>query len=150
MQLPPVLISDIDGTIAFIATDDVGSPVRLFNDFAQSGSDIPNQKVISLIKAWYSLTTEPEIYFVTNRDVRWRDVTVRWLIKIFPPAEYDWVLRMRPTNDLFSSAAGVKENHLADEIIKYYRVEQVWEDDNDCISMYKLHDLLVFDAKETW
>jgi hypothetical protein len=150
VQLSPVLISDLDGTIAFIATDDVGSPVRLFNDFAQSGSDIPNQKVVSLIKAWYSLMEDSEIYFVTNRDARWRDVTVRWLVKLFPPGEYSWTLRMRPTNDSLSSAAGAKENHLVGEIMKYYSVHQVWEDDKDCILMYKLHDLLVFDAKETW
>jgi hypothetical protein len=149
-KLPPVLISDIDGTIAFIAPDEVGGPTRLFNDFARSDEDIPNQKVVSLIKAWYSLTGDPKIYFVTNRDARWHDVTTRWLMRLFPPADYNWVLRMRPTNDPFSSAAGVKENHLVDEILPRYRVEQVWEDDNDCILMYKINELLVFDAKETW
>jgi len=149
-KLTPALISDIDGTIAFISTDELGSPIRLFNDFANSDSDIPNRKVIDLIKAWYSLTSEPWIYFVTNRDVKWRDVTIRWLIKIFPPLQYNWTLRMRPTNDPFSSASGVKEYFLVDEIMRYYSVQQVWEDDEECILMYKAHDLLVFDAKETW
>jgi hypothetical protein len=146
--LSPVLISDIDNTIAFL-NPDVPTP-RLPHDFSRSEEDTPNQNVIGLVKAWYSLTEDPRIYFVTNRDVKWRDVTIRWLIKLFPPASYKWTLRMRPNDDLFSSAAGIKEGHLVNEIMKYYSVQQVWEDDPDCITMYRLHDLVVMDAKETW
>ena len=149
-KLPRVLISDIDQTIAFLPVDALGQPTRTFNDFAKSEGDVLNQKVAGLIKAWYSLSVDPTIYFVTNRDVRWRDVTLRWLTKNFSPVTYSWVLRMRPSNNLFSSAARVKEHHLVDEIMSRYNVKQVWEDDPDCIAMYQSHGLLVFDAKETW
>lgn len=149
-NLPLALISDIDNTIAFISLDDEKNLSRDFNDFAKSVDDVPNQKVVGMIRAWYSLTENPTIYFVTNRDVKWRDVTVRWLVRFFPPASYKWVLRMRPNNDLYSSAASVKEGHLVNEIAKKYSVNQVWEDDDDCIAMYKYYGLLVFDAKETW
>ena len=149
-NLPPVLISDIDRTIAFISPDEDKQPTRAFNDFAKSLYDVPNEKVVSLVRAWYSLTENPTIYFVTNRDVKWRDVTVRWLVRVFPPASYRWVLRMRPSNDLYSSAAAVKEGHLVNEIVKKYSVQQIWEDDPECILMYQAHGLLVFDAKETW
>jgi len=140
-NLPLVLISDIDHTIAF------PDPAREFMDCE---SDIPNEKVIALIKAWYSLSENPTIYFVTNRGVGWRDVTVRWLIKQFSPGSYKWALRMRPSNDFYSSAASIKEGHLLDEIAKKYSVQQVWEDDPDCILMYRSHSLTVLDAKETW
>ena len=147
--LPPVLISDIDNTIAFI---NISTPesARKFPDFARSNEYVSNQKVVQLIKAWYSLTSDPTIYFVTNRDVKWRDVTIRWLIKLFPPASYKWTLRMRPNDDLFSSAAAIKEGHLVNEIMKYYSVQQVWEDDDECIAMYRSHELMVLDAKATW
>ena len=147
---PPVLISDIDNTIAFLSPQQEGNPARDTNDFSKSESDLPNQKTIGLIEAWYSLTENPTIYFVTNRAVGWRDVTVRWLIKYFPPTRYKWVLRMRPANDFFSSAASVKEAHLVNEIEKKFSVSQVWEDDPECILMYRSHDLVVLDAKETW
>jgi hypothetical protein len=149
-NLPLALISDIDRTIAFIPLNESQKSTRDFNDFAKSDSDVPNQKVIELIKAWYSLTESPTIYFVTNRDVKWRDVTVRWLVKFFPTANYKWVLRMRPNDDLYSSAAGIKEDHLVNEIMKYYSVQQVWDDDDECIAMYRSHGLVVLDAKETW
>ena len=149
-NLPPVLISDIDMTIAFISPDENGNPSRVFNDFAKSDQDVPNQKVVGVIKAWYSLTENPTIYFVTNRAVGWRDVTVRWLVKVFPPAQYKWVLRMRPANDFFSTAATIKEAHLVNEIAKKYSVKQVWEDDDECILMYRSYGLVVLDAKETW
>lgn len=148
-NLPLTLISDIDNTIAFISPDDEGLS-RDSKDFSKSMDDIPNQKVIGLIKAWYSLSESPTIYFVTNRDVKWRDVTVRWLVRVFPPASYKWVLRMRPSNDVYSTAASVKEGHLVNEIAKKHSVSQVWEDDSECILMYKTYGLLVFDAKETW
>jgi hypothetical protein len=149
-NLPACLISDIDMTIAFIAPDENGSPSRALNDFSKSLSDVPNEKVVGLIKAWYSLTENPTIYFVTNRAVGWRDVTVTWLVRIFPPANYKWVLRMRPANDFFSTAATIKEAHLVNEIAKKYTVQQVWEDDDDCIAMYRSYGLVVLDAKETW
>ena len=149
-NLPLVLISDIDNTIAFLSVDESGKPTRDHLDFSKSDQDTPNQKVIGLIKAWYSLSENPTIYFVTNRAVGWRDVTVRWLVKYFPPSNYRWTLRMRPANDFFSSAASIKEGHLVDEITKKYSVQQVWEDDPDCILMYRSHDLVTMDAKETW
>jgi len=149
-NLPLALISDIDGTIAFMSMDDSGKPTRDFMDFSKSESDVPNQKVIGLIRAWYSLSESPTIYFVTNRTVAWRDVTVRWLIKFFPPSSYRWTLRMRPANDFVSSAAAVKEVHLVNEIVKKFSVNQVWEDDDDCILMYRSRGLMVLDAKETW
>lgn len=149
-NLPPVLISDIDNTIAFLPMDEEGNPKRHTLDFSKSDDDILNRKVAELIKAWYSLTENPTIYFVTNRAVGWRDVTVRWLVKYFPPSSYRWTLRMRPANDFYSSAASIKEGHLVDEIAKKYSVQQVWEDDPECILMYRSHGLVVMDAKETW
>jgi hypothetical protein len=149
-NLPLALISDIDLTIAFIPLNEEGGLARSFNDFAKSGDDVPNNKVVALIKAWYDLTESPTIYFVTNRDVKWRDVTVRWLVRFFPPASYKWVLRMRPANDFYSSAAAIKEAHLVNEISKKHSVQQVWEDDDECIAMYRSHGLTTLDAKETW
>lgn len=149
-NLPPALISDIDNTIAFLPLGADSKPTREFNDFSKSDADVPNQKVIELIKAWYSMTENPTIYFVTNRAVGWRDVTVRWLVKSFSPGSYRWVLRMRPANDFYSSAASIKEGHLVDEIAKKYSVQQVWEDDPECILMYRANGLVVMDAKETW
>ena len=148
-NLPIALISDIDNTIAFISTTE-GVPSRNFNDFAKSLDDVPNGKVVSLIKAWYSLSESPTIYFVTNRDVKWRDVTTRWLVRYFSPAQYKWILRMRPSNDLFSTAAAAKEAHLVNEIAKKHSVQQVWEDDPECIEMYRSYNLVVMDVKETW
>ena len=149
-NLPLVLISDIDNTIAFLPLDEGGEPTRDPIDFSKSENDVPNQKTIGLIEAWYSLSENPTIYFVTGRAVGWRDVTVRWLIKYFPPTRYRWVLRMRPANEFSSSAASVKESHLVNEIEKKFSVSQVWEDDPECILMYRSHDLIVLDAKETW
>lgn len=149
-NLPLLLISDIDNTIAFLPMDENSKPTRDFNDFAKSLDDVPNEKVIGLIKAWYSLSEGQTIYFVTNRAVGWRDVTVRWLIKYFPPTQYKWVLRMRPANDFYSSAASIKEGHLVNEIEKKFTVHQVWEDDPECILMYRSHGLTTLDAKETW
>jgi hypothetical protein len=142
-NLPPVLISDIDHTIAWPNRDE-------FMDFSKSENDIPNEEVIAKIKEWYSSTEKPTIYFVTNRAVGWRDVTVRWLIKYFPPSQYRWTLRMRPANDFYSSPASIKEDFLLDEISKKYSVHQVWEDDDECILMYQTYSLTVFDAKGTW
>jgi hypothetical protein len=149
-NLPPVLISDIDNTIAFLPLDAKGQPTRDFMDFSKSEDDVVNAKVVGLIRAWYSLTENPTIYFVTNRAVGWRDVTVRWLIKIFPPSSYRWNLRMRPANDFVSTAGEAKEQHLVNDIAKKFSVSQVWEDDDECILMYKSYGLLVFDAKDTW
>jgi len=149
-NLPPVLISDIDNTIAFLPFDEKGTPARGVTDFSKSDNDIPNEKVMGLVKAWYSLTENPTIYFCTGRSAEWRDITVRWLVRYFPPSAYRWVLRMRPANDPFSSAASIKEGHLVNEIVKKYAVKQVWEDNPDCILMYRSHGLVVMDAKETW
>ena len=142
-NLPPALISDIDHTIAFPTREE-------FMDFSKCDSDVPNQIAIGVIKAWYAQAEKPTIYFVTNRAAGWRDDTVRWLIRFFPPGDYKWVLRMRPSNDFFSSPASIKEGFLVDEISKKHSVEQVWEDDDECILMYKTHGLLVQDAKETY
>lgn len=149
-NLPPVLISDIDNTIAFLPPDGPDKPTRHVLDFSRSDEDVPNQKVIGLIKAWYSLTENPTIYFVTGRSVAWRDITVRWLVRQFPPGVYLWALRMRPANELNAPASVVKEAHLVNEITKKYSVKQVWEDDPECILMYLANGLLVMDAKETW
>jgi hypothetical protein len=143
-NLPAALISDIDHTISFPA------PTREFMDFSKSLDDIPNNKVIALIKEWYSSTEKPTIYFVTNRAVGWRDVTVRWLVQFFPPAQYRWVLRMRPANDFVSLPWQVKEDHLVKDIAKKHSIKQVWEDDDECIAMYRHYRLTVFDAKDTW
>lgn len=141
---PVVLISDIDHTISF------PDPSREFMDFSKSESDTPNVPVIRAILDWYAQAEKPTICFVTNRTGARRDVTVRWLIRFFPAGEYKWILRMRPPNDFYSSAAEVKEEHLTLDIAKKYSVQQVWEDDDECIAMYKMYGLTVFDAKETW
>jgi hypothetical protein len=143
-NLPAALISDIDHTISF------NGPSRDFNDFAKSEDDVPNEEVIALIKEWYTLTEKPTIYFVTNRDVKWRDVTTRWLVKYFPPAQYKWLIRMRPSNDLISTAWMIKEAHLVNDIAKKCSVQKVLEDDDVCIAMYRSYGLVVLDAKETW
>jgi hypothetical protein len=141
---PVMLISDIDHTISF------PDPNRDFMDFSKSESDTPNVPVIRAILGWYSATQTGTICFITNRAEGWRDVTVRWLIRFFPPSQYKWILRMRPPNDFYSSAADVKEEHLVHGISKKYSVQQVWEDDDECILMYKAYGLTVLDAKETW
>jgi hypothetical protein len=142
-NLPVALISDIDHTLSF------PDPAREFMDFSKSESDTPNGPVVAAIKIWYAESEKPTIYFVTNRTVAWRDVTVRWLIGQFSPQHYKWTLRMRPANDFFSSPASIKEGHL-EEISKKHSVVQVWEDDDECIAMYRSHGLTVLDAKETW
>ena len=143
-EKPLALISDIDHTIVF------PSPDREFMDFSKSENDFPNPPVIRAIKEWYLSTESPTIYFVTNRAVGWHDVTIRWLVKYFSPAQYRWVLRMRPPNDFFSTPAMIKEQHLINEIGKKCTVQQVWEDDDECIAMYQKYGLDVHDAKETW
>ena len=126
--LPSCIICDLDGTLAL-------SDWRNPYDASQCEKDEPNLVVVNLLRSYLNWLKTTKIIFVSGREEKYRDVTEKWLNKIFWDFEYNnfiqssysYSLYMRPTQDTRKDYV-VKKEIYEREIKKKYKVCFVIDD----------------------
>lgn len=127
-DLPSCIICDLDGTLAL-------SDWRNPYDASQCEKDEPNLVVVNLLRSYLNWLKTTKIIFVSGREEKYRDVTEKWLNKIFWDFEYNnfiqssysYSLYMRPTQDTRKDYV-VKKEIYEREIKKKYKVCFVIDD----------------------
>jgi predicted kinase len=117
--LPDCIIVDIDGTVALMNG-------RGPYDRDKVGTDIRNEPVCQLLEAYAASDDEVEVLFVSGRDARCRDATVKWLLDNLSIVN-GLKLYMRPSEDTRKDSI-IKEEIYDDKIKGKYNVRFVLDD----------------------
>ncbi|WP_436526823.1 AAA family ATPase [Actinoplanes sp. HUAS TT8] len=134
--LPPVVLVDIDGTVALMAG-------RSPYDWHRVGSDEPNPSVIAAVRAMHA--AGHAIVFCSGRDEVCRAETQAWL-DLFVDVPYE-ALFMRPEGD--SRKDSVVKREIFDEKIRdRWRVVGVFDDRQQVVRMWRALGLTVFQVAE--
>lgn len=115
-DLPKILVSDLDGTLALMNGRD---PYNA----STSDEDLPHEHIVNLVKIYHQ--TGHKIILVSGREDKYRAPTEKFLAKYLPGIEYE--LYMRPTGDMRKDVLikqEIFENYIKD---KYYIA--LWCDD---------------------
>ena len=132
-DLEPVILVDIDGTVAKCGDRDI-------YDGSKAHLDTPHRDVIDVVKALAFEKSAP-IIFMTGRSADFRGVTAQWLAQHF--SEY--------THALFMRASGDKRR---DDVVKYelfnthirhsWNPIAVFDDRNQVVDMWRAIGLRVY------
>jgi predicted kinase len=135
-ELPPVVLVDIDGTVALM---NGRSPY----DWSRVGEDAPNQAVIAAVRAMHA--AGHAIVFCSGRDEVCRAETQAWL-DLYVDVPYE-ELFMRPEGDSRKDAI-VKREIFDREIRDRWRVIGVFDDRQQVVRMWRALGLTVFQVAE--
>jgi predicted kinase len=135
-ELPPVVLVDIDGTVALM---NGRSPY----DWGRVGSDAPNPAVIEAVRAMHA--AGHAIVFCSGRDAVCRAETEAWL-DLFVGVPYEGLF-MRPEGDSRKDAI-VKREIFDTEIRDRWRVVGVFDDRQQVVRMWRALGLTVFQVAE--
>jgi predicted kinase len=135
-QLPPVVLVDIDGTVAIMGD-------RSPYDWSRVGSDSPNLPVIQAVRAMHAAGNA--IVFCSGRDEVCRAETEAWL-DVFVGVPYEGLF-MRPAGDNRKDAV-VKREIFEEQISDRWRVVGVFDDRQQVVRMWRALGLTVFQVAE--
>ena len=135
-ELPPVVLVDIDGTVALM---NGRSPF----DWSRVGEDAPNPAVIAAVKAMHA--AGHAIVFCSGRDEVCRAETQAWL-DLYVEVPYEGLF-MRPEGDSRKDAI-VKREIFDQEIRDRWRVIGVFDDRQQVVRMWRALGLTVFQVAE--
>ncbi|WIM95625.1 AAA family ATPase [Actinoplanes oblitus] len=135
-ELPPVVLVDIDGTVALMTG-------RSPYDWSRVGEDAPNPAVIAAVRAMHA--AGHAIVFCSGRDAVCREETEAWL-ELFVGVPYE-ALFMRPEGDSRKDAV-VKREIFDQEIRDRWRVVGVFDDRRQVVRMWRALGLTVFQVAE--
>ena len=125
-DLEPVILVDIDGTVAKCGDRDI-------YDGSKAHLDTPHRDVIETVKA-LAFEKSAAIIFMTGRSADYRDVTVEWLAKHF--SDYTHGLLMRPSGD--NRRDDVVKHELFNNHIRHaYNPIAVFDDRNQVVDMWR-------------
>ncbi|MFF5174957.1 AAA family ATPase [Micromonospora sp. NPDC000089] len=133
---PPVVLVDIDGTVA-LATS------RSPYDMTRVGRDRPNEAVIEAVRAMHAAGYG--VVFCSGRDASARDATVAWLDRHVRVPYL--ALHLRAVGDTRRDAV-VKREIYEREIRDRYRVVGVFDDRQQVVRMWRSLGLTVFQVAE--
>jgi predicted kinase len=135
-DLPPVLLVDIDGTVALM---NGRSPY----DWSRVGEDQPHQAVIQAVRAMHAAGNA--IVFCSGRDEVCRIDTQAWL-ELYVGVPYEGLF-MRPAGDSRKDSI-VKREIFDEEIRDRWRVVGVFDDRQQVVRMWRALGLTVFQVAE--
>jgi predicted kinase len=135
-ELPPVVLVDIDGTVALMSGR---SPF----DMSRVGEDAPNPAVIAAVRAMHA--AGHGIVFCSGRDDSCRAETRAWL-DLYVGVPYE-ALFMRAEGDSRKDAI-VKREIFEREIRDRWRVVGVFDDRQQVVRMWRALGLTVFQVAE--
>ena len=135
-ELPPVVLVDIDGTVALMGAR---SPF----DWGRVGGDAPNPAVIAAVRAMHA--AGHAIVFCSGRDEVCRAETEAWL-ELYVGVPYEGLF-MRPAGDSRKDAI-VKREIFESEIRDRWRVVGVFDDRQQVVRMWRALGLTVFQVAE--
>lgn len=135
-ELPPVMLVDIDGTVALM---NGRSPY----DWSRVGEDAPNPAVITAVRAMHAAGNA--IVFCSGRDEECRAETQAWL-DLYVDVPYEGLF-MRPAGDSRKDAI-VKREIFDEEIRDRWRVIGVFDDRQQVVRMWRALGLTVFQVAE--
>lgn len=136
LELPPVVLVDIDGTVALM---NGRSPY----DWHRVGEDAPNPAVIAAVRAMHH--AGHAIVFCSGRDGVCRAETQAWL-DLYVDVPYEGLF-MRPEGDTRKDAI-VKREIFDREIRDRWRVIGVFDDRQQVVRMWRALGLTVFQVAE--
>jgi predicted kinase len=82
------------------------------------------------------------IIFLTGRDEEARENTEQWLMKHIPSPHVEWILEMKETENKYEKGYLFKERFYENHIKGNYNVKAVFEDNDDCVKMWRSKGLL--------
>ena len=135
--LPPVYLTDVDGTIAHIDKKNPRSPY----DYSRVQEDLPDKAVTPVVNA---LSDSFEVFVVSGRSEDCRAETEQWLRDNKIP--YD-ALYMRRSGDDRHDA--VIKREILDEIVKTRYVLGVFDDRLRVLSMWQASGIFTFNVNQT-
>ena len=135
-ELPPVVLVDIDGTVALMTG-------RGPYDWHRVGEDAPNPAVIAAVRAMHA--AGHAIVFCSGRDAVCRAETQAWL-DLYVDVPYEGLF-MRPEGDSRKDAI-VKREIFDQEIRDRWRVIGVFDDRRQVVRMWRALGLTVFQVAE--
>jgi predicted kinase len=135
-DLPPVVLVDIDGTVALMNG-------RGPYDWARVGEDSPNHAVIAAVRAMHAAGNA--IVFCSGRDEVCRAETEAWL-DLYVGLPYEGLF-MRPAGDTRKDSI-VKREIFDAEIAHRWRVIGVFDDRRQVVRMWRALGLTVFQVAE--
>ncbi|AEV88347.1 5'-hydroxyl kinase [Actinoplanes sp. SE50] len=135
-ELPPVVLVDIDGTVALMTGR---SPF----EWHRVGEDEPNPAVITAVRAMHA--AGHAIVFCSGRDEVCRAETEAWL-ELFVDVPYEGLF-LRPEGDSRKDAV-VKREIFDTEIRDRWRVVGVFDDRQQVVRMWRALGLTVFQVAE--
>jgi hypothetical protein len=128
--LPPVILVDIDGTVALMAG-------RSPHEWSRVGEDEPNPAVIAAVRAMHAAGNA--IVFCSGRDAECREETEAWL-ELFVGVPYE-ALFMRPAGD--SRKDSIVKRELFDQhVAERWAVRGVVDDRNQVVQMWRAMGLM--------
>jgi predicted kinase len=136
LELPPVVLVDIDGTVALMNG-------RGPYDWDRVGEDAPNHAVIAAVRAMHA--AGHAIVFCSGRDEVCRAETQAWL-DLYVDVPYEGLF-MRPAGDSRKDAI-VKREIFDEEIRDRWRVIGVFDDRQQVVRMWRALGLTVFQVAE--
>ncbi len=135
-EAPPVVLVDIDGTVALMSG-------RSPYDWSRVGEDSPNPAVIAAVRAMHAAGNA--IVFCSGRDAECRPDTEAWLdLHVGVPYE---ALFMRPAGDSRKDSV-VKREIFETEIRDRWQVVGVFDDRQQVVRMWRELGLTVFQVAE--
>jgi predicted kinase len=136
LELRPVVLVDIDGTVALMNG-------RRPYDWDRVGEDAPNHAVIAAVRAMHA--AGHAIVFCSGRDEVCRAETQAWL-DLYVDVPYEGLF-MRPAGDSRKDAI-VKREIFDEEIRDRWRVIGVFDDRQQVVRMWRALGLTVFQVAE--
>lgn len=134
--LPPVILVDIDGTVAKCGDRDI-------YDGSRAHLDTPHSDVIEAVCAFADAALT-DVVFMTGRSQDHRDVTERWLAKHFG---YYTALHMRPSGD--KRRDDVVKHELFNTHIRHrHNPVAVFDDRNQVVDMWRAIGLRVYQVAD--
>ncbi len=135
-DLMPAVICDLDGTLAIHVA-------RGPYDMEKLETDAFDHTVLNLL--WNNVEDRVQVIFVTGREEKYREATVRWLQTKYPFNNY--LLYMRPTDDHREDSI-IKQEIYDREIKQKYNVLYVLDDRNRVVEMWRRNGLKCLQVAE--
>lgn len=131
--LEDCVICDLDKTIAF-------STGRSPFDWSRINEDKCDKRLRHLLSI-LCCNYDCKLIFLTGRDEEARDNTEKWLLKNLPE-HLEWSLEMKEIDHKFEKGYLFKERFYENEIKNKYNVIAVFEDDENCVNMWRSKGIL--------
>lgn len=124
--LPTAWVVDVDGTVALMVPGG-----RSPYDWHRVGEDVPNEPVVSLVRALWA--AGHRIIFLSGRDAVCRDETEKWLAE---HVLYPEILHMRPEGDMRKDSI-VKDELFEARVRGHYDVIGVVDDRDQVVRLWR-------------